>query len=521
MTSIPSSVLGPLVYPPQTHGPKSNKTHETLRDSSPEKSALDSWPPVDSKNVIYEMNTVPTHHSGRTRRPSAITRTSSATNVGGEENPKVSTPPDTNSLARVSGTSLPVLPFGSANPSVSKLAEKQCRRNSIIQFIALCWCIYVEGWNDGSTGPLLPVFQRDYHIGFSIVSLYFVSNCAGFMIAAAVNVWLNDRVGLGKIMVLGAVCQLAAYIMQAPGPPFAVMVIANAFAGFGMSLQNAQANGYIGSLKKNMRTKIGIFHATYGLGAFTSPFAATYFSGTKHWSFHYLISAIMAVSNTLALILVFRLKPMDQLLAEAGQDPDEANTSKDNNFRQIFGLKAVHLLAAFSLIYIGIEVTLGGWIVTFVIHERGGGHSAGYISSGFFGGLTLGRIGLMWFNKLVGEHRVIFIYSLITIGLEITIWFVPSIIENAVAVSFIGLVLGPMYPILVSQASRVLPRRLLTVCLGWITGIGIAGSAALPFLTGLLSSRFGIRALQPLLVTMMCAMLIIWAFVPKSIRRVD
>ncbi|KAF9455592.1 hypothetical protein BDZ94DRAFT_1179691, partial [Collybia nuda] len=88
-------------------------------------------------------------------------------------------------------------------------------------------------------------------------------------------------------------------------------------------------------------------------------------------------------------------------------------------------------------------------------------------------------------------------------------------------VSFIGLVLGPMYPILVSQASRVLPRRLLTVCLGWITGIGIAGSAALPFLTGLLSSRFGIRALQPLLVTMMCAMLIIWAFVPKSIRRVD
>ena len=27
-----------------------------------------------------------------------------------------------------------------------------------------------------------------------------------------------------------------------------------------------------------------------------------------------------------------------------------------------------------------------GWIVTYLIHERGGGLSSGYVSSGFFGG---------------------------------------------------------------------------------------------------------------------------------------
>jgi hypothetical protein len=48
------------------------------------------------------------------------------------------------------------------------------------------------------------------------------------------------------------------------------------------------------------------------------------------------------------------------LLAEAGQSPDEANTSVDSKFRQILGLRAVHILAVFSLIYIGVEVTLGG-----------------------------------------------------------------------------------------------------------------------------------------------------------------
>ena len=39
--------------------------------------------------------------------------------------------------------------------------------------------------------------------------------------------------------------------------------------------------------------------------------------------------------------------------------------------------------------------------MTFIIRERAGGNSAGYISSGFFGGMTLGRVALMWFNRKV------------------------------------------------------------------------------------------------------------------------
>ena len=35
---------------------------------------------------------------------------------------------------------------------------------------------------------------------------------------------------------------------------------------------------------------------------------------------------------------------------------------------------------------------------------------------------------------------------------------------------------------------------------GWISGFGQAGSAAFPFVTGLLASRYGIIALQPLWV---------------------
>ena len=79
-----------------------------------------------------------------------------------------------------------------------------------------------------------------------------------------------------------------------------------------------------------------------------------------------------------------------------------------------------------------------------------------------------------------------------------TIWVVPSLLENALAVSFIGLLLGPMYPILVNHSKAILPRWLFTGCVGWIACVGQTGSAILPFVTGLLASRFGIASLQPL-----------------------
>ncbi len=66
------------------------------------------------------------------------------------------------------------------------------------------------------------------------------------------------------------------------------------------------------------------------------------------------------------------------------------------------------------------------------------------------------------------------------------------------AVSFIGALLGPIYPIMMNESGRILPRWLLTGCIGWIAGLGQTGSAALPFLNGAIASKTGIKSLQPL-----------------------
>ena len=112
--------------------------------------------------------------------------------------------------------------------------------------------------------------------------------------------------------------------------------------------------------------------------------------------------------------------------------------------------------------------------------------------------LCLSTLYLLFSTLLPVLSCVFFVIHRVFNRLEVTIWFVPSLIENALAISFIGFLLGPMYPILMSYCTQVLPKWLLTGCVGCIGGFGQAGSAVLPFATGLLASKFGIGSLQPL-----------------------
>ncbi|KAG8690196.1 hypothetical protein FRC09_012094 [Ceratobasidium sp. 395] len=250
--------------------------------------------------------------------------------------------------------------------------------------ISACFlCLFLAGWNDATTGPLLPTIQAYYHINFTVVSMLFVSNFVGFMSAAVANVFMTDRFGFGKVILLGGLLQVVAYCLLSPALPFPVMCIAYALNGFGIALQDAQANGFVAALPNNASAKMGFLHAAYGAGAFVAPLVATQFAQLPRWSFHYLTSLVLAIANAVVLLVVFKLRSQDEILGipSTHTDPDlPANASDQNKYKQIFGSRAVQLMAFFIWVYVGTEVTIGGWIVTFVIEERGGGPSAGYIS---------------------------------------------------------------------------------------------------------------------------------------------
>jgi len=46
-------------------------------------------------------------------------------------------------------------------------------RTARAQFLALCWSLFLIGWTDGSTGPLLPRIQTFYHVCCHTHTLFF------------------------------------------------------------------------------------------------------------------------------------------------------------------------------------------------------------------------------------------------------------------------------------------------------------------------------------------------------------
>ncbi|KZS91214.1 MFS general substrate transporter [Sistotremastrum niveocremeum HHB9708] len=401
-------------------------------------------------------------------------------------------------------------------PLVQGPTPKQ-KRLLHIHFAAVCFSFFLMGWNDGATGPLLPTIQRFYKVDFAIVSLLFLSNSIGFIVGALSNIKLSDKIGFGKTFVAATIALIIGYTVQASGPPFPLFAIGYALNGWGLAIYNAQGNMYVTSMP-NSAFRLGFAHASYGTGALVVPLAATQFAQMPRWQFYYLTSLGLALINCLLLILVFRFQRYEDLLGQTGQAPiEQSAASQGSIFKRMLTLKPMHTLAFWALVYTGTEVTIGGWINTYLQGLRGAGPSAGYVSSGFWGGLTIGRVAFIWF----GERRVMHAYMLIAICLEITVWRIPSLLENAIAVSLVGLFLGPMYPIAMRSAGSTIPRSLLSGAIGWVAGFGQTGSALLPFLTGTLANKFGISSLQPLLVTVMAVALCLWALVPAGQERAD
>lgn len=122
---------------------------------------------------------------------------------------------------------------------------------------------------------------------------------------------------------------------------------------------------------------MGILHAFYGLGALAAPLAATHFAHIPRWNFHFLLSLGISVINTIVLVAAFKLKDQDgklifqfiqnprinleaECLTLAGEVIPDRVAGEEGTFKEVMKCRAVHLLAFFILIYVGVEVTSGG-----------------------------------------------------------------------------------------------------------------------------------------------------------------
>ncbi|PUU77578.1 major facilitator superfamily domain-containing protein [Tuber borchii] len=374
------------------------------------------------------------------------------------------------------------------------------------------FAVFLAGMNDGSTGALIPYLQPAYDIGLLFVAVVYLINFSGWLVAAFTNVHLTARLGMGGVLTVGAAFQFTAYCLMFWKPPYPLFVFSFFLLGIGLAYQDSQANVFVANVNNSHRW-LGILHALYGAGALFGPLIATTIAArTAHWHCFYLVTLGLAVVNLGLLVWTFQ----DGLFKGTAA----AKESASQDLKKALSQRTVIVLSLFFFLYVGTEVTAGGWVVEFLIRVRNGDPSkVGYVASGFWGGLTLGRLVLADISHKLGERRMVFAYIILALVAQLIFTLVPNIIANAVMISLLGFFLGPLFPTGISVATKVLPRELHIASIGFAATMGQAGSAAFPFLTGAIAAKSGVKVLQPMLIGLLAGMAIFWAFIPRVARH--
>ena len=113
--------------------------------------------------------------------------------------------------------------------------------------------------------------------------------------------------------------------------------------------------------------------------------------------------------------------------------------------------------------------------------RRASKFQSGASSTGFWAGMTVGRLFLPLITDRIGEFNSVIIYLAINVGLELIFWLVPSFVVSAISVALLGCFLGPLFPTAVVLMTKMLPRDLHVGSIGFATALGGSGGSLFPF----------------------------------------
>ncbi|OGE57755.1 hypothetical protein PENARI_c001G01321 [Penicillium arizonense] len=397
------------------------------------------------------------------------------------------------------------------------------------RMLSVCLMSLGNGMNDSAPGALIPYIEKHYSIGYAIVSLIFVTNAFGFILAAPFTHSIEAKLGRAKSYALALALQVLGYIVIVCEPPFPAVVACFFLLGFGMALSLALSNVYCANLA-DATTALGLFTGSYGIGGIVAPlFATAMVSAGIRWSFFYAITLAVAAVNLLFAMWAFWKFEDDAsaeahvaLRAGAGTSSDTEPLSRTAVLKKSLRNRTTLLGALFIFAYQGAEVSVSGWVVSFLISYRNGDPTrVGYVSAGFWAGITAGRFLLTHPASKLGEKIAVVGMIAGAVAFQLLTWLIPNVIGEAVSVAILGLLLGAVYPCATSVFTKLIPRNMHMSSLSFVSALGSSGGAVSPFFTGILAQNVGTMVLHPICIGLYGVMAISWLLLPKIVKRTE
>jgi fucose permease len=373
------------------------------------------------------------------------------------------------------------------------------------------------GLPDGMLGTAWPGMRHSFGVPVGDLGLILLVNTIGSVAVSAFVGRLIHRIGVPALLVVAGLCAAIGGVSFAVAPGFWLVLVVGPLTGAASGMMDGGLNTAI-ALTGRPRL-LNLLHGFYGIGTAVGPLVVTAAILIGSWRPAYLV--LMAIDLTAAgsWLAYHRKRPPTPSLGdaedyaasgEADGDPGAARATREPTVgwseRRVVSALAAGLVMFF--VYTGLEVSAGQWETSYLRGHLGlSASAAGLAAFGYWGALTLARIGLALPAEPPRAPRVIGTGLVVSVMAALLIWWQPDTVVPVIGFVLLGAALAGMFPALIAVTPQRIGEERAAHAIAWQVGAAAGGGSAISALIGLVINASGLGVLGPALVVLAALLL--------------
>lgn len=371
-------------------------------------------------------------------------------------------------------------------------------KNNRLLVIILCYLVFILlGLPDGMLGVAWPSMRATFGQPLDAMGVLLISSTVGFLVVSFAVGRLLGRFGVATFLVIASLMRATSMLGYAVAPDWWLMALSAFAYGMGSGAIDAGLNTFF-AMSFSPRL-MNWLHAAFGVGATLGPLIMTIMvAQSLTWRWGYVVIAVLQLTLAVAIFVTRRqwnVPVQESVRVASDREPGAVSA------RATLLLPAVWLGIAIFFVYTGTEVTAGNWNFTLFTEGRGVDVAvAGFWASAYWATFTLGRIVFGFISEGRSVVRMIRgCLALALVGALLMMWN-PTELVGFLGVAFLGFMLAPIFPLLVSETPLRIGVAYAQHAIGFQVGAANLGLALMPTLAGVLAVRTTLEIIPPFII---------------------
>lgn len=339
------------------------------------------------------------------------------------------------------------------------------------------------GVPDSVLGTAWPSIYREFNLPVSLAGYISATVSACTIFSSLISSKAINKLGTGGVSAVSTLMTVAALIGYAFSDNAVFFFLLAIPLGLGAGSIDTALNNFVAL--HYSASKMNFLHCFYGIGVAASPYVMSLALGADdNWRKGYVITGLIQFAIALIAVLSLPLWKKAEKKDENGNDAPR----KTLTLSQLLKMPAVRMSCFAFFGYCALELCAGSWSSTYFVNIKGlTTDKAAQIAMLFYIGLASGRFLSGIVAQKAGRWKIIGISTLILFAALVLFVLPLPVFVSAVALFFIGLGCGPVFPNLTHLTPQNFGKDISQSVIGVQQASSYTGIMLMPWLFGVLA----------------------------------